>query len=1011
MPVRFLSDAELARLSSWPDEVADDDLVTYFTLTGDDLGWLASNVRVENRLGAAVQLCALPWLGWIPDELSACPAAAVRRLADQLRLADEDVQGPLADYGGWEGRTRRDHRALVLARLGWRVSSAGDRKQLDAFLLARALEHDAPGVLLQLACDWLRSERIVRPTVDTLSRRVAAARDGARAETYHRLASLLAPPRPAHLDRLLDVEDELGMTRLAWLRRGATAATPEVLKAELAKLEFLRAHGADRLDLSALPAGRRRMLAETGRRSTNQALQRADLDRRYPILLSTLAETYVEVLDELVQLLDQALAGADSRARYELSQRVVDRAKVELDRGRLLDEVLDILADAGVSDADAGRLVRARIGMARLQGARRPVAEREPRDHGHFDLLAARYKYLRTFTPAVIAHLPVTGNMANPHVAALLTAVEVLRELNAAGRTTVPDEAATEAATSFVPARWRGYLDQTRGQGRGAAYRHYWELSVLYGVQAKLRSGDVWVPGSRRYTDPTTLLIPVETWVAQRDDFCTVTGTDPDPARQLQRLETELNAAVADLERVLADPASEGLARVGEDGDLIVSPLPAEHVPAEAEALAETVAARLPQIHLPALLIEVDRATGFSEAFTHAGGAQPRNPDLVRNLYASVLAYACNLGYAGMADASGISEDTLAWTSQWYLRQDTLREANARLVNAHHRHPLAQLWGGGTLSSSDGQRFPQRGRSLTARALSRYFLDEGTTTYTHVSDQHSTYGTKVIPTTWREAVAVLDEIFGNPTDLAIAEHTTDTAGQTLATFAIFDLAGLQFSPRIRDIGRLQLYRLGAGSSWRSRYPHAGPLLTQPIQTQLIADHWNDLLRLVGSMKFGHTTASLLIAKLHASSRQNSLARALQEYGRLVRTIYLCRYVADEELRRRVRRQLNKGESLHALRRDLFFAHQGHVRRRHLDDQVDQALCLTLVTNAAVLWTTTYLGDALDALRADGYPVTDEAAAHLTPAQHDHINFYGTYSFDLETELRREGRRPLRSPAA
>jgi TnpA family transposase len=290
------------------------------------------------------------------------------------------------------------------------------------------------------------------------------------------------------------------------------------------------------------------------------------------------------------------------------------------------------------------------------------------------------------------------------------------------------------------------------------------------------------------------------------------------------------------------------------------------------------VVARLPQIHLPALLIEVDRDTQFSEAFTHAGGAQPRNPDLIRNLYASILAYACNLGYAGMADASGISEDTLAWTSQWYLRQDTLREANARLVNAHHRHSLAQLWGGGTLSSSDGQRFPQRGRSLTARALSRYFLGEGTTTYTHVSDQHSTYGTKVIPTTWREAVAVLDEIFGNPTDLAIAEHTTDTAGQTLATFGIFNLAGLQFSPRIRDIGRLQLYRLGPGSAWRGGYPHAGPLLTQPIQTQLIADHWNDLLRLVGSMKFGHTTASLLIAKLHASSRQNSLARAIRPAG-------------------------------------------------------------------------------------------------------------------------------------
>ena len=142
----------------------------------------------------------------------------------------------------------------MLDRVSWRASGAADRKQLDGFLLARALEHDAPGVLLALARDWLRNERIVRPRVGTLSRRVAAARDAARAETYHRLASPLTSPRPARSDGLLDVDADLGMTRLAWLRRGATAATPEVLKAELAKLEFVRGHGADRLDLSTLPA-------------------------------------------------------------------------------------------------------------------------------------------------------------------------------------------------------------------------------------------------------------------------------------------------------------------------------------------------------------------------------------------------------------------------------------------------------------------------------------------------------------------------------------------------------------------------------------------------------------------------------------------------------------------------------------------------------------------------------------------------------------------------------------
>jgi len=101
-----------------------------------------------------------------------------------------------------------------------------------------------------------------------------------------------------------------------------------------------------------------------------------------------MAETYVEVFDELVQLLDQALAGADSRARHELSQRLVDRAKADAARARLPDEILAVLADTTVPDEQPGRLIRQRVGMPRLVAARRPVEEREPRDHGHFDLLA-----------------------------------------------------------------------------------------------------------------------------------------------------------------------------------------------------------------------------------------------------------------------------------------------------------------------------------------------------------------------------------------------------------------------------------------------------------------------------------------------------------------------------------------------------------------------------------------------------------------------------------------------
>ena len=159
-----------------------------------------------------------------------------------------------------------------------------------------------------------------------------------------------------------------------------------------------------------------------------------------------------------------------------------------------------------------------------------------------------------------------------------------------------------------------------------------------------------------------------------------------------------------------------------------------------------------------------------------------------------------------MAELTGISPDTIDWTTQWYLREDTLRAANTDVVNAHYRHPIAQLLGDGTLSSSDGLRLPTRGKSLTGRALSRYFVHEGLTSYTHVSDQHSTFGTQIIVSTERDATFTLDEILDNTTELPLLEHTTDSHGQTLTTSAMFASSrsgsphGSRSSPRNSSTG-------------------------------------------------------------------------------------------------------------------------------------------------------------------------------------------------------------------
>ena len=331
--------------------------------------------------------------------------------------------------------------------------------------------------------------------------------------------------------------------------------------------------------------------------------------------------------------------------------------------------------------------------------------------------------------------------------------------------------------------------------------------------------------------------------------------------------------------------------RLNADGELIIPRLAAESTPTEAGALRDELAGMLPVVPVASLLVEVDARTGFTNHLVHAGGQVTRSAELKRHLLYVIIAEAANMGLGEMAASAEISYEALAWTAEWYFRPETLEAASAAIVNYHHRLPFAQVSGTGTLSSSDGQRFPVSGKSITARHLSRYFArGAGISAYTAVSDQHATFDTKVIAANAPEAPYVLDEILGNATDLTIVEHATDTHGATLANFALFDLVGKQLSPRIRDLGKITLCRPGPRADYVDRYPYAGPLLTRRLQTDRILGCWDDLLRVAASVHGGHATAAMVVGKLCSSKKQqNALTSAMKR----------VRHAAPHDLRRPV----------------------------------------------------------------------------------------------------------------
>ena len=159
--------------------------------------------------------------------------------------------------------------------------------------------------------------------------------------------------------------------------------TPAAVKGELEKLAYLRRLDAHTLDLSALPAERRRFLAGVGRRLTAQALQRREAQRRYPILLTLIAQSAVDVLDETLLLFDQALSARETVARAKMNEALAERAKGGENRQQLLDEILTIVLDPAVGDDAVGPLLRERVGLDRMRAAWTARQQRLPNVNFH----------------------------------------------------------------------------------------------------------------------------------------------------------------------------------------------------------------------------------------------------------------------------------------------------------------------------------------------------------------------------------------------------------------------------------------------------------------------------------------------------------------------------------------------------------------------------------------------------------------------------------------------------
>jgi TnpA family transposase len=395
------------------------------------------------------------------------------------------------------------------------------------------------------------------------------------------------------------------------------------------------------------------------------------------------------------------------------------------------------------------------------------------------------------------------------------------------------------------------------------------------------------------------------------------------------------------------------------------------------------------------ILSSIDQQTHFSDSFEHYNLKYNRDKPKGKIFYAGVMGYGCNIGIKRMSKISrGIGEHTLDNTVNWYFSLENLLSANNKILEFMDKLELANAFlkdKDSNHTASDGKKRGVARDSLFAQYSFKYFgSGQGVSVYTFIDERHLLFYSTVISSGLREASYVIDGLLHNEV-VQSGIHSTDTHGYTEAIFGATHLLGFSFAPRIKKFADQQLYSFLSKFNYEQKGYKILP--DGKFDVHLIKDNWDDILRFIATLKLNVTTADQLFKRLNSYSRQHPLYRALKELGKIVKTIFLLKYIDDVELRQSIEKQLNKVENSNKFSDAVFFANNQEFQVETQEEQEIIENCKRLIENAIICWNYLYLSRVI----ANTKDVSEKqrlikAIQSGSIVFWKHINVFGEYDF-------------------
>lgn len=346
--------------------------------------------------------------------------------------------------------------------------------------------------------------------------------------------------------------------------------------------------------------------------------------------------------------------------------------------------------------------------------------------------------------------------------------------------------------------------------------------------------------------------------------------------------------------------------------------------------------------------------------------------------------------------SSKITESELDHTVNWRFSLENIRAANDAVIKAMDAMDLPNLYRQSQdqlHTASDGQKFEVRGDSLHASRSFKYFgQGQGVSAYTFVDERNFLWHSLMISAADRESAYVIDGLMCN--DVVKSDiHSTDTHGYTEAVFGLTHLLGFSFAPRIKGVGKQTLYifkPINQGArDWAIRPD-------KTINEAVLRENWDDLLRLVATIKLKENTASDIFRRLNSYSRQHAIYQTLKAFGQIIKSLFILRYIDDLTLRQAIERQLNKVELANRFTRAVAVGNPREFTQVEKEEQEVAEACNRLIKNSIICWNYLYL-----TRQVEKAPDTHARknllcliASH-SPMSWAHINMLGEYDFSEE----------------